>query len=292
MSVSLKSAFRALPLAASVALAGCFGGGDPDPSPEGQALGVPGDFEICSYETNLENDGYASARMTYPCDLSGGPIPATTLTGGFTNTKEQMEWLAEHLSSHGYAVLTMTPNNTLGVPPGWRDAQFGGFAEFEDENSRSGSPLQGKIDLTKRNLMGFSMGGGGVILAAEEMGNQHTSAIALAPWLGAYSVDFDAIESPILMLGSEFDELAYATERYYSELSPNTERGLAMYAGGSHFHWFGNSETEYKKKFRTLVTAFLEIQLKGDTSAYSYFDGAEHEEHVEEGWFSAYDYQK
>ena len=152
--------------------------------------------------------------------------------------------------------------------------------------------LQGKIDLSKRNLMGFSMGGGGVILAAEEMGNQHTSAIALAPWLGAYSVDFEAIESPILMLGSEFDELAYATERYYSELSPNTERGLAMYAGGSHFHWFGNSETEYKKKFRTLVTAFLEVQLKGDTSAYSYFDGAEHEEHVEEGWFSAYDYQK
>ena len=288
MSVSLKSAFRALPLTASIALAGCFGGGDPDPSPEGQALGVPGDFEICSYEANLENDGYASARMTYPCDLSGGPIPATTLTGGFTNTKEQMEWLAEHLSSHGYAVLTMTPNNTLGVPPGWRDAQFGGFAEFEDENSRSGSPLQGKIDLTKRNLMGFS----GVILAAEEMGNQHTSAIALAPWLGAYSVDFEAIESPILMLGSEFDELAYATERYYSELSPNTERGLTMYAGGSHFHWFGNSETEYKKKFRTLVTAFLEVQLKGDTSAYSYFDGAEHEEHVEEGWFSAYDYQK
>ena len=56
MSVSLKSAFRALPLTASIALAGCFGGGDPDPSPEGQALGVPGDFEICSYEANLENE--------------------------------------------------------------------------------------------------------------------------------------------------------------------------------------------------------------------------------------------
>ena len=51
----------------------------------------------------------------------------------------------------------------------------------------------------------------------------------------------------------ENDELAYATERYYSELSDNTERGLAMYAGGSHFHWFGNKETEFKKKFRTLI---------------------------------------
>ena len=90
MSVSFKSTLRFLPLAASVALAGCFGGGDPDPAPEGQALTNAGDYEICSYENNLENSRYASARMTYPCDLSAGPFPATTLTGGFTNSKEQM----------------------------------------------------------------------------------------------------------------------------------------------------------------------------------------------------------
>lgn len=294
MSAMIKNATRILPLTAAVLLQGCFGGGSPtDPDEDGQALTNPGSFEICSYETNLENDGYASARMTYPCDLSGGAIPATTLTGGFTNTKEQMEWLAEHLSSHGYAVLTMTPNNTLGVPPGWRDAQFGGFAELEDENSRAGSPLQGKIDLDKRNLMGFSMGGGGVILAAEEMGDAPTSSIALAPWLGGYTVDYSKIDAPMMILGSENDELAYYSEDYYAQLPSNLERGLAIYAGGSHFNWFGgDNDTEYKQKFRTLVTAFLEVQLKGDTSAYSYFEGAEHNEHVTEGWFSAYDYQK
>jgi hypothetical protein len=41
-----------------------------------------------------------------------------------------------------------------------------------------------------------------------------------------------------------------------------------------------------------MVTAFLEVQLKGDSSAYSYFDGAEHDEHVIDGWFSAFDYQR
>ncbi len=292
MSVSLKGALRVLPLAASVALVGCFGGGDPEPGPDGQALTNPGEYEICSYETDLENSGYASARMTYPCDLSDGPYPATTLTGGFTNTKEQMEWLAEHLTTHGYVVLTMTPNNTLGVPPGWRDAQLGGFAELADENWRTGSPLRGKIDLDKRNIMGFSMGGGGVILAAEEMGDAPTSAIALAPWLGAYNVDYSQIETPMLMLGSENDELAYYTEDYYAQLPSDLERGVAIYAGASHFDWYGVNNQDQKAQFRTLVTAFLEVQLKGDTSAYSYFDGAEHDEHVQEGWFSAFDYQK
>jgi dienelactone hydrolase len=293
MSSMIKGATRILPLAAAVLLQGCFGGGGSDPAPEGQALTEPGDYEICSYETNLENDGYASARMTYPCDLIAGPFPATTLTGGFTNTKEQMEWLSEHLTTHGYVVLTMTPTSTLGVPPIWKNAQIGGFAELADENSRAGSPLQGKIDLSKRNLMGFSMGGGGVILAAEEMGDAPTSSIALAPWLGAYNVDYSKIDAPMLMLGGENDELAYYTEDYYAELPSNLERGLAIYAGASHFEWFGGQpNTEAKQEFRTLVTAFLEIQLKGDTSAYSYFDGAEHDEHVADGWFSAFDYQK
>ena len=290
MSAMMKST---LPMAMAALMTGCFGGGGGNtPVPTQQALTAPGDFEVCSYESNLDNDAYASARMTYPCDLSGGPIPATTLTGGFTNTKEQMEWLAEHLSSHGFAVLTMTPNNTFGQPPGWRDAQFGGFAELEDENNRVGGALQGKIDLSKRNIMGFSMGGGGVIMAASQMGNAPASMIALAPWLGSYNVNYGAIQVPTLMLGSEDDELAYYTEDYYADLPTNIERGLAMYAGRSHYDWFGDSDQDAKAEFRTLVTAFLEVQLKGNTDAYSYFEGTEHDEHVSDGWFSAFDYQK
>lgn len=145
----IKNATHILPLtAAAVLLKGCFGRGSPNPIDDGQALTNPGDYEICSYETNLNNDDYASARMTYPCDLSAGPFLATTLTGGFTNTKEQLEWLSEHLTTHGYVVLTMTPTNTLNVPPIWANAKAGGFAELADENSRTGSPLKGKINLS------------------------------------------------------------------------------------------------------------------------------------------------
>ncbi|WP_338353405.1 hypothetical protein [Thalassolituus oleivorans] len=287
------TAFRIAPIACAAFLQGCFGGSTPtEPTdPTAQDLTNPGTYEVCSYEDGIASDTYASARITYPCDLNDGPYPATTLTGGFTNTKEQMEWLSEHLTTHGYVVITMTPTNTLGFPPVWATAQHGGFDMLATENSRTGSPIKGEIDLDNRNLMGFSMGGGGVLLAAGEMGTGYKSAIALAPWLGQYSPAYENIQEPMLVLGSENDELAYYSDVFYASLPTNIERGLAIYTGASHFDWYGSSNPDQKAKFRTLVTAFLEVQLKDNQAAESYFNGAEHDSHVAESWFSMFDYQ-
>ena len=93
---------RVAPVAFAALLQGCFGGGEPGDGEYSQDLSNPGTHEICSYEENLDHDGYASARMSYPCDLSEVSYPSTTLTGGFTNTKEQMFWLADHLTDQSW----------------------------------------------------------------------------------------------------------------------------------------------------------------------------------------------
>ena len=59
-----------------------------DAPPEGSA--APGPFALCSYKDSLDADGYASARLSYPCDAVERHLPALTLTGGLTNVKEQM----------------------------------------------------------------------------------------------------------------------------------------------------------------------------------------------------------
>lgn len=288
------SAIRIAPIACAVLLQGCFGGGDDndDNDPNAQALSEAGSYEICSYEDDLDNDGYASARMSYPCDLSEGTYPATTLTGGFTNTKEQVFWLADHLTSHGYIVITMTPTNYLSVPPTWRNAHMAGFVELEEENDRASSPIQGKVDLDNRNIMGYSMGGGGAIMAAEEMTEKPASVIALAPWLGGYSIDYNEITSPTMIIGASNDVVAVNSEVYYPQLRSDIERGIAMIEDANHLDFIGAGGDEEHKRIRTLATAFLEVQLKDDNSAYSYFDGDEHDEHVVDGWFTAFDYQK
>ena len=293
----IRTASRAALVPLVLLLQACIGAADNTPltyDPDAQPLTNPGSYEICTYKAGLADIGYFSAEMFYPCDLSAGPFPATTLTGGWTNTKEDMYWLAEHLTTHGYVVLAITPTNIYGQPPVWERAHKAGFEQLESQNSAFLSPLRGKIDLSKRAITGFSMGGGGALLAQEDIDDE-VAIIALAPWLGDHVVNYDAINVPTLMLGSEFDELAYYVEDFYSELPTDIERGLAMYAGASHYDWFTRviaDATEPQAKFRTLVTAFMEIHLKGDTSAYSYFEGAEHDEHVADGWFSAFDYQK
>ena len=283
---------RVAPVAFAALLQGCFGGGEPGDGEYSQDLSNPGTHEICSYEENLDHDGYASARMSYPCDLSEASYPSTTLTGGLTNTKEQMFWLADHLTSHGIVVLTITPTNPLSVPPIWRKAHISGFNVLAAENDRADSPLEGKLDLDKRNIMGYSMGGGGAIMAAEEMVEKPASMIALAPWLGAYNVDYTQITVPSMIVGAAEDIVAVNSEVYYPQFRSDIERGLAMISDASHLDFISTGDEIEQMRIRTMVTAFLEVQLKDNDAAYGYFDGDEHEEHLAEGWFSAFDYQR
>lgn len=274
-------------------LYGCFGGSQPDPDPDAVGIGADGDYEICSYTSNLADDNYASARLSYPCDLSDGPYPATTLTGGFTNTKEQMYWLADHLTSHGYIVIAITPDNILGSPLVWRRAHLAGFARLETENNRDGSLVAGQVDVDQRAIMGFSMGGGGTLLAAGELGEGFATAIALAPWLGGLSPDYMNISEPVMVLGSADDTLSPASTvgSYYESLPVDIRRALAIYRDSDHFEWYGSGDEQQKTRFKILVTAWMNWIMKGDPEARIYLDGSEHMRHMAEDWFTRYDFQ-
>lgn len=276
-----------------LSLSGCFGGSTPPEDPNAVGIGAPGEHEVCSYTSDLESSGYASARLSYPCGLDGTTLPATTLTGGFTNTKEQMYWLADHLSSHGYAVLAMTPTNILGSPTVWKTAHLSGFAKLAEENARAGSPLQNSIDLDQRAIMGFSMGGGGTLLAAGELGEGFASAIALAPWLGGLDPDYLNIKEPVLVLGSADDTLAYASTvgSYYESLPADIVRAIAIYRDSTHFEWYGSGDAEQKTKFKILITAWMDWRMKNDASARDYYDGSEHARHMAEDWFTRFEFE-
>lgn len=291
--MNIKKLFSFLIVTSAALLQGCFGGSQPDVDPNAIGLGAAGDYEVCSYTNNLDSDGYRSARMTYPCDLLDGPFPATTLTGGFTNTKEQMEWLSEHLTSRGYVVLTMTPTNTLGNPPIWKTAHLAGFEQLANENVRMDSPLLLNIAQDKRAITGFSMGGGGTLLAAGELGQGFATAVALAPYLGARTPNYANIDEPVLVLGSSEDVLAPASSvtSYYQTLPADITRALAIYKDTTHFQWYGTGAQPEKTKFKVLVTAWLDYQLKGDASARGYFDGAEHAEHEANDWFTQFEFR-
>lgn len=259
-----------------------------DPSSDGSA-------RVCSYTSGLSNFGYASARVSYPCGLPAASYPATTLTGGYTNTKEDMYWLADHLTSHGYIVIAITPNNIYSTPPTWATAHKAGVEELREQNTAYLSAVRGKVDTSRLSVMGFSMGGGGTLLAAGDLGSQIKTAVPLAPWLGTSRPNYSNIRAATLVLAGADDNVAYPSTiaSYYQSLPTSIKRGLATFRDATHYDWYFDTYAarQDQTRFKTLITSWLKVYLSGDTSYRTYLDGAEHNRHVADDWFTRYEYR-
>ncbi|MFI9813884.1 poly(ethylene terephthalate) hydrolase family protein [Saccharothrix variisporea] len=70
--------------------------------------------------------------------------------------------LLDHLASHGFIVAAAEGNTGTGV------AMLQGLDYLTTENSRAGSPLQGKVDLSNVGATGHSFGGGAAVDAGAD----------------------------------------------------------------------------------------------------------------------------
>lgn len=259
-----------------------------------QGLAAPGPDSVCSYKWGLARWGYASARVSYPCGLRHR-APAVTVTGGLTNIKEQMYWLSDHLTSHGFIVITITPYNVLGTPPVWEDAHKAGFAELLSEDRTWWSPIRGRVDRNRMGMVGYSMGGGGALLAASDMGGQVKSVIGMSPFLDTQQPDYERISAATLMLGGSLDFVSTpdSVRSYFQRLPADTAKAIGILRGLNHLDWanlIGGGGT-MKNRGRILMTAWLKLQLNGDSSVADVFDGQRHNQHLAEDWFTFYSYR-
>jgi hypothetical protein len=63
---------------------------------------------VC-HENAGSGSGVSSSRLYYPCNIDDmSNVGATTVSGGFTNSKEDMYWLADYLASEGLVVLAIS----------------------------------------------------------------------------------------------------------------------------------------------------------------------------------------
>ena len=259
-----------------------------------EGLAAPGGDSVCSYTWGLSRWGYNSARVSYPCGLRER-APAVTLTGGYTNIKEQMYWLADHLTSHGFIVITITPWNIFGTPTVWEDAHKAGYAELLDQDGTWWSPIRNRVDRNNIGLMGYSMGGGGALLAAADLGDRVQVVAGLSPYLDRVQPDYSRISAAGLMLGGSLDFTATpsAVHSYYQQLPADTSATVGILRGLNHVDWVNllGSGGTIKNRARILTTAWLKLQLAGDKSVSDVFEGARHNQHLAEDWYTLYQYR-
>lgn len=246
----------------------------------------PGPYRAATYNQGLADSGYNSAVVYYPDATPLGLLPATTLVAGFTNVKEDILWIAEHLASHGFVVLAYTPSNNYSLDAAdWSAAQQVAFRKLEAENTRNGSPIYGRINSEQIGLMGFSMGGAGTILAANGIPKVRT-AVAFCP--------FEPVvpngNQPMMLISGTADtvSLPELIQTAYSKISGTAPRALLSFRNLAHGDILRSST--FRDPLAKYFTAFMKSQL-AQRRAYEKYLTSLDDQAERDQLFAVFDFQ-
>ena len=206
---------------------------------------------ICQHEVPA-TESYKEGMFFYPCDLTT-PAPATTLTGGYNNTYRNLQWMAEAMAEAGYVVLALSPIDIYGDVPQWTAAHIGGQKTLVSENSRGDSPLKGRIDVNHRGIAGFSMGGGGTLLAGSELKSDVKALAAFAPFLKVEDRVKVNVAAPTMIIAGERDLLVTnesIKEIYTNVENSNVDNALAVFRDGRHQQWYRAEITKVMEELK------------------------------------------
>ncbi len=97
-------------------------------------------------------------------DLSEGPYPVVLLSPGFALTSSTYAWLAEHLASHGFVVLSPDHDEVLDPGALWRSTvtrprEISSVLDFAEAQARPGGAWAGLVDTGRAAVLGHSYGG-------------------------------------------------------------------------------------------------------------------------------------
>lgn len=253
--------------------------------PEGRQIGFTAGreydervFEVRTYNPTIDVAEFASATIFYPLTLSfDAPNGAIAFVPGYRASKDNYEWWGPALASLGYVVMIMDTNAPDSSLDERKQAVIAGVEFLRNENSNSDSPLNNKIDGSKIAIMGHSMGAGGALEAAVELGDSIKAVIPLTPYCcepgQPYAGDLSGLTVPTLIVASAEDTVAPPADHarmLYDSIPDSTTKIYMEFATGSH-----NLSANGGPDLQTLgmaALAFLKVHLDGKENLASYID--------------------
>jgi dienelactone hydrolase len=157
---------------------------------------------------------------------------------GYVSPQSSIQSWGPFLASHGIVTMTIGTNSYYDQPEDRRDALLDALITLKEENTRSGSPLLGNIDITSMAVGGWSMGGGGAQLAAK-MDTTLKAVMALCPWLNTGQLTASDLNHPVptLIFSGEADGVAPPASHadvHYNYTPQSTSKMLFEIASGNH----------------------------------------------------------
>ena len=192
-------------------------------------------FDSLTEQDGLRNGpDYSEALLYYPLDAIS-PLPVVILVPGFTNSISAIDDWGTYLASYGYATFLVNVNSFFEPPSSRAAAMLDAIVTIRLENERLGSPLFQSLNINDFTVGGYSMGGGGAQIAAQQ-DSSIKSVIALAAWLDNPSITVNN-NTPVIFISGELDNVApndYHTNVFYNNTPGTTDKLLYEISGAFH----------------------------------------------------------
>lgn len=211
-----------------------------------------------------------------PADLdeSGRCHPVITWGNGTGSSPSLYGVLLKHLASHGFIVIASdSPNVADGDPP----PMVAGVTWLLEQNADSASPFYGRIDTAHIGATGHSQGGFATTTAAGD-----DSVTTMAPLCGA-SRQRNLHGPAFIFCGGADDVVPCDTVKSAFDAITDIPAMLATYVTADHANWVTFRGTT-PSPVETAVTAWMRVQLMGDTALRSWFYGASCKLCTDDAW--------
>ena len=214
--------------------------------------------------------GFGGGTIFAPADTGRAVLGSVIVTPGFTDTQAGMRWYGTDLAAEGFVVLTIdTLDPDRYDTPDARATQMLAAADYLTGESA----VRSVVSKDRVGLLGFSMGGGGVLQAAQSRPSIK-AAVALMPFDFSSDPDggapgYPRLTTPALVVSAQKDDLADPTlmvKPMYDSIPKGTPKQYLQLRGAGH----QAGQNTPNGTIRVAATAFLKRYLDGN-GAYGKF---------------------
>lgn len=192
-----------------------------------------GPYTPATYTSGIgDTANYQNARLWYPAEHAG-PFPGCAFIAGLNTNYSDFPadvclWHA--LASHGIATIIVDATNGGDQPRARETALYDAINSLVAEHTRSGSPLEGKLDTANLGVYGHSFGGAAALYAAES-GTDSRIKAAIGQSPNPNDGLYDAVPSGVAMMiiGAVGDPFVSNFQDQYDSIPSGRPRVLSIF---------------------------------------------------------------
>jgi len=213
------------------------------PDPTATSIASNGSFAVATQ--TVRGSGFGGGTIYAPTAV--GTYALVAFCPGFTATQSSIAVMGRRLATHGFVVVTIDTNSVFDQPASRANqliAALNAVAAVRTGN------VNGKVDNTRRIVTGWSMGGGGSLIAAKN-NSSLKAAVGLAPWSSDKNFSNDRV--PSAMIGGSSDTIAPPSSHstvFYNSIPSSTKKLLAIIRGADHFFPGDNPANQPASKYQ------------------------------------------